>query len=213
MFVISGEEMTKPHNLVGQTFGRLYVLALSEPVGFAKKRRAYTCICSCGNSKVIRSECLINGMTKSCGCLRNETTASINRKHSMSSTAEYKAWAKAKSRILNPKDRKYKDYGLRGISMSEDWINSFECFYKDMGKKPSHKHSIGRIDVNGDYCKENCRWETSAQQSRERTDNVFVFVDGKKMILKDACLARGINYKMASHKIKNGIWLAEDIFK
>jgi hypothetical protein len=81
-----------------------------------------------------------------------------------------------------------------------------------MGSKPSAKHSVGRIDNDLGYYRENCRWESALEQARARSDNVHVVVAGVTMILKDACKAKSINYKQASRKIKNGSWNALEIF-
>lgn len=201
--------MTKAIDLVGKVFGRLTVVALDKPVN---KRRAFLCSCSCGNKKVIRSECLNTGMTLSCGCIRNERIGNLNRTHSMSSTPEYKSWAHAKSRTTNKKDAKYYDYGGRGITMCQEWIESFDAFYADMGPKPSSKHSLGRIDVDKGYCKENCRWENYFQQARARRDNVFVIVNGTKMVFKDACNVKKLDYKTTHYAWKSGKVSLEEIF-
>lgn len=201
--------MTKANDLIGKVFDRLTVIKLGPPIG---SRRAYICICTCGLEKLIRSECLSNGMTKSCGCIRAENTAKLNKTHGMSLSAEYKSWAHAKARIFNPSNHKFSHYGGRGITMCQEWVNSFDVFYAEMGKKPSAKHSIGRINVNLGYCKINCRWESAAEQARERSDNVYVVVGEVTMILKDACRVANINYKQASRKLKDGSWNAKEIF-
>lgn len=202
--------MTKARDLIGIRFGRLTAVELANRIG---NRRAYICLCDCGKTKNIRVECLFNGMTKSCGCIRNEKIAALNKTHGKSNSSEYKSWHHAKERVLNPNDKKYPSYGGRGIKMDKKWIESFEYFYEDMGQKPSKEFSIGRIDVEQGYFKWNCRWENASQQARARTDNVYVICNGKKMILKDACNIKNINYKQASKNLKNGQWIAKDIFK
>jgi hypothetical protein len=202
--------MTKARDFTGVRFGKLLIIELAERIG---NRRAYKCLCDCGNTKNIRVECFSNGVTKSCGCIRNERIALLNKTHGKSNSSEYKSWHHAKERIFNPNDKKYFYYGGRGIKMDEKWALNFQSFYEDMGDKPSKNHSIGRIDVNEGYFKWNCRWENSKQQARARTDNVYVICNDKKMILKDACKTKNINYKMASKNLKNGTWLAKEIFK
>lgn len=192
--------MNAPIDISGNRFGLLVAISEADKI---KGRRAYNCKCDCGSNTVVRVESLRAGITKSCGCIRSERIGNLNKSHQMCDSPEYKSWSHAKQRVMNKNDKKYINYGGRGIKMCDRWFNSFENFYSDLGNKPSSKHTIGRIDVNGDYCPENCRWENHSQQARERTDNVYVFVDNEKMILKDACKKLNIKYKNASHLIKN----------
>jgi hypothetical protein len=122
--------------------------------------------CSCGNKKVIRVDRVKTGNTKSCGCLNFEPTRII---HGMSCTNTYRSWADMKSRCLNKNHKKYKYWGGRGITICKEWLgkNGFQNFYKDMGNKPKNK-SLDRIDNNGNYCKENCRWVTIEKQNNNR---------------------------------------------
>ena len=120
--------MTKARNLIGIKFGRLLPIELDKPIG---NRRAYSCLCECGNIKSIRAECLTSGITKSCGCIRSEKIAMLNKTHGQSNSSEYKSWHHAKERILNPKNHKFSQYGGRGILMDENWIKSFQCFYDE----------------------------------------------------------------------------------
>ena len=203
--------MVKARDLSGIRFGRLIAIQVGEPIG-KRKARSYLCLCDCGKQRTIRAESLFHGITKSCGCIRNENTANLRKSHGKTNTPEYKSWSHAKNRVLNKNNPKYAKYGGRGITMSEEWINSFDAFYKDMGNKPSNKSSLGRIDVNKGYCKENCRWEDSSQQARARTDNIFVDVNGSKMILKDACNLVGLNYKKTHFYYKLGKIKLQEVF-
>jgi hypothetical protein len=93
-------------------------------------------------------------------------------KHGKIKTSEYKIWSGIKQRCLNIKCSHYKHYGGRGITICDRWINSFENFYEDMGQRPNSDYSIDRIDNNGNYCKENCRWATELQQKRNMRTNI-----------------------------------------
>lgn len=113
--------------------------------------------------------------------------------HGMSYSSEYSAWRGAKTRCRNPKNPSYKNYGGRGITFSEKW-NKFENFLKDMGLKPSKKHTLERIDNSIGYSPENCRWATRNEQNRNHRRNVVFNHNGKKMCLMDWSKKTGINY-------------------
>jgi len=104
--------------------------------------------------------------------MRNE----MNYSHGMSGTSEYKAWINMKDRCFNPNHKRYLDWGGRGITVCDRWKNSFKNFLADMGMKPSPKHSIDRIDNDGDYCPENCRWATRVEQENNKSTNRLITI-------------------------------------
>jgi len=93
-----------------------------------------------------------------------------NNSHGMSKTPEYHAWSAMKDRCFNPNYQHYSNYGSRGITVCDRWLN-FKNFFADMGVKPTPKHSIDRIDNDGDYCLDNCRWATKAEQQNNKRNN------------------------------------------
>ena len=97
-------------------------------------------------------------------------------RHGMSRTPEYRAWADIKARCFNPNNKNYSDYGGRGIGVCDRWKNSFNNFFADMGMKPSPKHSIDRIDNNGDYSAKNCKWSTKAEQENNKRNNRLITI-------------------------------------
>jgi hypothetical protein len=150
-----------------ERYGRLTVLKDVERYGY---RRRVQCQCDCGNIKNYYYASIKSNHTTSCGCLKKESKHLI--KHSDSRigkvTKEYVTWQNMKRRCDNPNKKCWMDYGGRGIKVCDRWINSYENFLLDMGRKPTPFHSIDRINVNGDYEPSNCKWSTKSEQQYNR---------------------------------------------
>jgi len=170
---------------IGDQFGRLTVVGEGLPT--KNGSRKWDCVCICGGVNSVISAALNSGKTTSCGCIYRESRPFTNRKHGESrKTTEYKTWAHIQDRCYNPNNKKYYRYGLRGIIVCERWLgeNGYENFLSDMGRKPTSKHSLDRIDNNGNYEPSNCRWATSEQQSRNRSNNVWIEYLGERKVLQ-----------------------------
>lgn len=162
-------------------FTRLQILKI---VGYRKSKLIVSAICDCGSIKEYRFNGIKSGSSASCGCLQRDRTKEIVTIHGESRCPTRKTWLDMKQRCLNPKHKWYPTYGGRGIKICDEWLN-YDNFKRDMGERPSDKHSIERVNVNGDYCPSNCIWELNAQQQRNKRTNVFITVRGKRMIQKD----------------------------
>jgi len=161
---------------VGQKFGKLTVTHPAS--GFS------TCLCECGASSTVKNCRLISGNTTSCGCTKRNVLGDSRRRHGRSNSRltgykdrTYGIWQAMKDRCTNSNRKDWHNYGGRGILVCDEWKDSFEAFVQDMGNAPEGK-TIDRIDVNGSYTKENCRWITLAEQSANQRKSIRYTIDG-----------------------------------
>ncbi len=166
--IILGKYNRKVIDLTGKTFGKLVV---KEYLGSSK----WLCECQCDNrgDKIVSTGHLNSGSVIRCG------KCPTKPRHGKKKIAEYNIWADMKRRCYNSKRKSYKDYGGRGITVCERWLESFENFLEDMGPRPSDKHSIDRKNVNGNYEKDNYEWATNKTQSNNTTRNRLLTVNGE----------------------------------
>lgn len=162
-------------NLTGQRFGRLVATQRAPHA----RRVHWRCACDCGGEAVVSADRLRSGKTGSCGC----------RRHGQSRLPEYRVWATMLERCRRPRAANYHNYGGRGIGVCERWLD-FDAFYADMGARPSPKHSIDRIDNDGNYEPGNCRWATASEQNRNKRPSFWML--GSKLVRADAGAIRGL---------------------
>lgn len=193
-------------DLTGKEFGRLTVIARVENSLKFPKKPVWKCICQCGEEVRVLGENLRSGHTKSCGCLHDEGNPKGNPIHGKRHDPVYASWQGMKARCLNQNTYNYKDYGGRGIKVCERWLD-FNNFFEDMGDPPPGM-TLDRIDVNGDYCPENCRWATLKQQSRNQRRNHFVEYEGQVITVAELAEIKGISRQLLYKRFKAG-WTVE----
>lgn len=177
-------------DLIGKKFGRLIVLNCY----MRNYKRYCLCLCDCGKKKEIRADNIKKGLTKSCGCLSKELLKKRQTTHGASTTRLYKIWDGMKKRCRPNSKNKY--YYGKGIKVCESWkdFNNFKEWSINNGYKENL--TIDRIDVNGDYCPENCRWATYKQQARNTSFNRMIEYNGQRMCASE--VAEILNIKQST---------------
>lgn len=190
----------------GNRYGRLLVIKpASAPEHVKEKQQAFwLCRCDCGNMPVVADSSLRAGNTTSCGCLQRERASTANSKHGMYRTPEYKIWRGMIHRCESPACPSYPNYGGRGVTVCRRWRDSFQDFITDMGRRPTPKHTLDRIDNNGHYSPENCRWTTREQQQNNRRVNRSLTYGGKTLTLAQWAKTIGIPAKRISFRLARG---------
>jgi hypothetical protein len=186
---------------IGKKFERLLVLDAFD--------RKYRVKCDCGVEKIVFAQDVYLGKTRSCGCLLSEKRTKhglLKNKSNKLDKATYSCYSSMKQRCLNKKSEGYENYGGRGIKVCHEWMESFEKFYKDMGQRPSFKHSIDRIDNDGDYTPYNCKWALQEEQMQHTRKTVHVTFGEVTKSLAYWCRVFGIGYKTVDCRIKRGMF-------
>jgi hypothetical protein len=162
---------------IGDTFGRWTIIG-EAPVALVgknhKRFRQWQCRCECGTERPVYEHSLKRGTSVSCGCYNRERSSESGTKHGATKTPEYKVWTAMKDRCYNPNNKRYADYGGRGILVSKRWYNNFQAFLDDMGPRPSPRHSIDRIDNDKSYNRNNCQWSLPTEQMVNRRGTQMV---------------------------------------
>ena len=194
--------------LSGKRFGRLVVIGKGKPPERWKSKKYWSCQCDCGKITNVYEGSLIQGRTKSCGCFRKEFTGKSKTTHGLNKTKTHLAWKNMKGRCYNPQSPAYKDYGGRGITVCESWRNSFQTFLDDMGQCPRGL-TIERIDNNGNYSPENCKWATPKEQAINKRCNVNIVYTGVMKTLSEWAKLSDIKYSTLYARLITRKWSAE----
>ncbi len=188
---------TLPQDLTGKQFGRWTVLGPAPKRG---KNRRWWCVCECGTERDVLGFQLNSGATVSCGCSGGT--------HGLWGSTEWNSWSSMRQRCNNPNMVYYNMYGGRGIYVCDRWQDSFENFYEDMGSKPSPSHSIERIDNDGPYSPENCRWATKKEQAGNRRSARTLTHEGETLSLTEWAGRLGITPNALYMRLYKG-WSVE----
>lgn len=172
--------------------------------------------CDCGAESEYDKSNITSGNTSQCRSCSNKSRSKKHTKHGHNRssagggcTKSYYTWQAMKRRCLTNYDSRSEHYQKRGISICEEWIDSFEAFLFDMGEPPTKKHSLDRIDNNKGYCKENCRWATPKEQANNKTSNYKITVSGETKNLCQWSELTGIKRETIKNRIKRG-WSESD---
>ena len=187
-------------DLTGQKYGRLKIIRYVDN----KDTTRWFCRCDCGIEKIIRGSSIKNGSIQSCGCLQKETVKKANTKHGMYGSPIYRTWNNIISRCNNTNHEAYKNYGGRGITVTDRWKNSFENFYGDMGDRPSNKHILGRIEINGNYEPENCKWLTRTEVNNNTRGNKLLTIDDETRTMKEWSDISKTKYNTIKSRLRYG---------
>ena len=185
-------------------YGRLKII--EEDFKDIKTRYVFA-QCDCGVIKSIKLSHIIGGLTTSCGCFRNEQIKKSNSTHNNSSSNLYTRWCKIKERCFNVSCNNYHRYGGRGITMCDEWKNDYTKF-RDWSLANGYRKElqIDRIDNNGNYKPNNCRWVTSKVNGNNKRTTLLITYKNKTFPLKTWCVKLGLNYKTVWERIKYGKW-------
>ncbi len=197
--MLAGNIATLLDDLTGQHFGKLTVVGI-EHVG-VNGAQFWQCDCECGESTVVPHALLVGKGPRSCGCIRS--------KHGLSRTRTYRIWRGMMDRCHNPNSKHFPGWGGRGIKVCDRW-KRFRPFLEDMGIAPEGLQ-IDRVDNDGDYCPENCRWATRTEQMKHTRQTRSVTFQGKTQCLKDWSRELGFSFRALHARLSRG-WSVEEAF-
>ncbi len=205
----------KKQDITGRQFGKLTAVAFSKEYRYPNGERGeeWLCQCSCGNQLTVLRKNLLNGNSTSCGCTRIEKSVARLTKHAGRHTRLYNTWCSMKSRCCSDTDQNYQDYGGRGITVCDAWLNDFDEFRRwALSNGYDDNLTIDRIDVNRGYEPGNCRWTTRSVQANNRRNTIYITHNGETHTCAEWSKITGINYDTLHNRVMSGKNDAEIFF-
>lgn len=202
-------------DISGNRYGRLIVVDRIE--NDVSGRAMWRCICDCGNIIKVSGKNLRNGNTTSCGCKLHDTLLARNTTHGHSKDRLYSIWCAMKNRCYNVNDKDYNNYGGRGIEVCQNWLNDYSVFrewaYNNGYNENANLHecTIDRINVDKNYCPENCRWVDHISQCNNRRTNKLLTYNNETHTMKEWATIVGINYRVLRDRVSKLGWSIEKV--
>lgn len=206
-------------DLTGKRFGRYTVIERADSVSYfdgkrTRTRTAWKCVCDCGNVKTVLANSLVGGHVVSCGCYKSDLKRAQLTTHGGTvggkPTRLYKVWDGMKARCYNPRKTYYPIYGGRGITVCDEWRYSFEAFRKwAYANGYDETMTIDRIDNNGSYCPENCRWATTSEQNNNKSTNRFLTYNGETKTIMQWANETGFTFHTIFARLAKGMTVEE----
>lgn len=198
--------MSNFKDLTNKRFGKLLVVENTNKK--RNKKTIWLCKCDCGNYKEVQVDNLTSGHTKSCGCLNGK-----GYKHNLKNTRLYYIWSCMKQRCYNENHKQYKDYGQRGIKICNEWHEFINFYNWAINNDYQDNLTIDRINNNGNYEPDNCRWVNMKIQSNNRRSNHIIEYKNETHTLKEWCDILKLNYKTIQTRINSLKWNVEKAFE
>lgn len=190
-------------DLSGRRFGRLVAIEVDSRNWQGKTM--WRCRCDCGNETVVKSDSLKSGHTRSCGCLYTENIGKTNLTHGHTGERIHNIWKCMRSRCSNQNNDSYENYGGRGVSVCDEWKNDFQSFYDwSMHNGYADNLSIDRINNDGDYSPENCRWTTALTQANNTRRNRYITYNNITHTCSEWARILGLRKDVLRHRLDNG---------
>lgn len=197
-------------NFIGKRYGKFTIIDMVKVDSANKHEWQWVCRCDCGKVKTLKPAYLKSGIVVSCGCHKAKLSSERMKKHGASTTRLYHCWLDMKGRCYRKNNHKYSSYGARGITVCEEWKNDYAVFQEwAMNNGYTDDLTLDRIDVNGNYCPNNCRWADAVTQANNRRNSRGQMWSSEDLkMIKEKCSRLGLNHRTVCWRLREG-WSEE----